>query len=231
MPQGDVCANTQPVSGWFLGCSEDCFIAYFNRMSEQEKELWKAFQNGSAEAFEEILRIFYRPMFDYGFRFQKDHDQLSDDIHDLFLSLWDRRAFLTPTDNLKLYLFSALRNQIWRAKKRLALTQELPDEEDESPFEETDHAETRIISGEVTDQQLSRIDFVMLKLTKRQQEILHLRFFENLSNSQIAEVLNISEPSVYNLLSLSLKLFRSYWNTCFHVMLFFILIFNILNIS
>ncbi len=200
-------------------------------MSEQEKELWKAFQNGSKDAFEEILRIFYRPMFDYGFRFQKDHDQLSDDIHDLFLSLWDRRAFLTPTANLKLYLFSALRNQIWRAKKRLSLTQELPDEDDKSPFEETEHAETRIIRSEATDQRLSRIDFVMQKLTKRQQEILHLRFFENLSNAQIAEVLNISEPSVYNLLSISLKLFRSYWNTCFNVLLLLLLICKILNIS
>lgn len=200
-------------------------------MSEQEKELWKAFQNGSKDAFEEILRIFYRPMFDYGFRFQKDHDQLSDDIHDLFLSLWDRRAFLTPTANLKLYLFSALRNQIWRAKKRLSLTQELPDEDDESPFEETEYAETRIIRSEATDQRLSRIDFVMQKLTKRQQEILHLRFFENLSNAQIAEVLNISEPSVYNLLSISLKLFRSYWNTCFNVLLLLLLICKILNIS
>jgi RNA polymerase sigma factor (sigma-70 family) len=200
-------------------------------MSEQEIELWKAFQNGRKDAFEEILRIFYRPLFDYGFRFQKDRDQLSDDIHDLFVSLWDRRAFLTPTANLKLYLFSALRNQIWRAKKRLALMQELPEEEDDSPFEETDHAETRIISGEVMDQQLSRIDYVMLKLTKRQQEILHLRFFENLSNSQIAEILDISEPSVYNLLSLSLKLFRSYWKACFNAVLFLLLIFKAFNIS
>ncbi len=200
-------------------------------MSEQEKELWKAFQNGSRDAFEEILRIFYRPMFDYGFRFQKDHDQLSDDIHDLFLSLWDRRAFLTPTANLKLYLFSALRNQIWRAKKRLSLTEELPDEEDESPFEETEHAETTIIHREAISQQLSRIDFVMQKLTKRQQEILHLRFFENLSNAQIAEVLNISEPSVYNLLSLSLKVFRSYWNTCFNVLLLLLLVCKVLNMS
>jgi RNA polymerase sigma factor (sigma-70 family) len=199
-------------------------------MSEQEIELWKAFQNGRKDAFEEILRIFYRPLFDYGFRFQKDRDQLSDDIHDLFVSLWDRRAFLTPTANLKLYLFSALRNQIWRAKKRLALMQELPEEEDDSPFEETDHAETRIISGEVMDQQLSRIDYVMLKLTKRQQEILHLRFFENLSNSQIAEILDISEPSVYNLLSLSLKLFRSYWKACFNAVLFLLLIFKAFNI-
>ncbi|WP_426295626.1 RNA polymerase sigma factor [Dyadobacter endophyticus] len=215
----------------FPDCSDDNFKGYFNRMSEQEKELWKAFQGGSKDAFEEILRIFYRPMFDYGFRFQRDHDQLSDDIHDLFLSLWDRRAFLTPTANLKLYLFSALRNQIWRAKKRLSLTQELPDEEDESPFEETDDAETRIIRVEVTEQQLSRIDFVMLKLTKRQQEILHLRFFENLSNSQIAEVLNISEPAVYNLLSLSLKLFRNYWKTCFNALLFLLLICKFFNIN
>ncbi|GLU52870.1 RNA polymerase sigma factor [Dyadobacter frigoris] len=187
-------------------------------MTEQEKDLWKAFQNGNKDAFEEILCIFYRPMFDYGFKFQKDHDQLSDDIHDLFLSLWDRRAFLTPTANLKLYLFSALRNQIWRSKKRLPLMEEFSDEDDDSQFQETDYAETKIIRSEVTDEQLCRIDCVMLKLTKRQQEILHLRFFENLTNSQIAEVLNISEPSVYNLLSLSLKLFRKFWNIYFNVL-------------
>jgi DNA-directed RNA polymerase specialized sigma subunit len=71
----------------------------------------------------------------------------------------------------------------------------------------------------------------MLKLTKRQQEILHLRFFENLSNAQIADVLNISEPSVYNLLSISLKLFRNYWNVYFNILPFFLFFHKLLIIS
>jgi RNA polymerase sigma factor (sigma-70 family) len=184
-------------------------------MTDTEAQLWEAFQNGNKNAFEELLRIFYRPMFDFGYQFQKDHDSLSDDIHDLFVSLWDRRSFLKPTDNLKVYLFSALRNQIFRSKKKRHLTEEFSDEEAESAYYQTEYVETEMIRMENVDEQLSRISYVMQKLTPRQQEILHLRFFENLSNEQISRVLGISEPSVYNLLSISLKLFRKYWKQYF----------------
>ena len=37
-------------------------------------------------------------------------------------------------------------------------------------------------------------------LTKRQQEIIYLRFFENLDNESIAQVMSISKQSVANLL-------------------------------
>jgi RNA polymerase sigma factor (sigma-70 family) len=200
-------------------------------MTDQEQELWKAFQGGSTKAFEEILEIFYRPMFDYGTRFQKDHDQLSDDIHDLFLSLWDRRAFLKPVENLKLYLFAAVRNQVFRQKKKATWMEELSDEQEYEQHQEIDYAEIRIIHSELTDERLSRINAVMGKLSKRQQEILHLRFFENLSNSQIAEILNISEPATYNLLSKSLKMFRKYWNLHFIVLLFLFIVYKFLYIN
>lgn len=197
-------------------------------MTEPETQLWESFQKGSKNAFEEMLRIFYRPMFDYGYKFQKDHDQLSDDIHDLFVNLWDRRSFLKPTDNLKVYLFSALRNQIFRSKRKGQLSQEFSDNEETDLYYQAEYAETEIIRSENLEEQLSRISYVMQKLTARQQEILHLRFFESLSNEQISQVLNISVPAVYNLLSASLKLFRKYWKQYFStlsVTLFYIKLF------
>jgi len=200
-------------------------------MTDKEQELWKAFQGGSKKAFEEILEIFYRPMFDYGIRFQKDHDQLSDDIHDLFLNLWDRRAFLKPVENLKLYLFSAVRHQVLRQKKKTSRTEELSDEHEYEQHQDMDYAEIRIIRSELTDERLSRINAVMEKLSRRQQEILHLRFFENLSNSQISEIMNISEPATYNLLSKSLKVFRTYWNLHVTILLFIFLVYKFMYIS
>jgi RNA polymerase sigma factor (sigma-70 family) len=200
-------------------------------MSDQEIGIWQAFQNGNKDAFETILRIYYRPMFDYGFRFQNDHDQLSDDIHDLFLNLWDRRAFLNPTTNFKLYLFSALRNQIFRSKKRLHNIEELSEEDEEVQYLEDDYAESKLIIVEAASERHDRINFILGKLTKRQQEILHLRFFENLTTSQISTVLNLSEASVYNLLSISLKLFRSLWNKHFAILSAILVLIKVLLIS
>jgi DNA-directed RNA polymerase specialized sigma24 family protein len=45
-------------------------------------------------------------------------------------------------------------------------------------------------------------------LTKRQRQAVHLKFFENLKNEEIAERMSIGTEAVYNLISKSLVVLR-----------------------
>ncbi len=191
-------------------------------MIEQDSEIWKAFREGDKTAFERLLYRYYRPLFDYGLKFQKDPDILRDDLHDLMLSLWERRAFLNDTGNLKLYLFAALRHQIFRGKQSAGLLTAMSEELDAASAEQAIEAE--MIQAESARTQSVQISHVMQKLSGRQQEVLHLKFFEGLSNEQIAGLLGISRPGVANLLYSALRAFKHCWKTEFTLIFLLVII-------
>ncbi|WP_353718235.1 sigma-70 family RNA polymerase sigma factor [Dyadobacter sp. 676] len=177
---------------------------------EQDPVLWQKFREGDPLAFEQLLRSYYRPLFDYGRRFVTDRDQLKDIVHDLFLHLWERRAFLGKTDQIKPYLLTSLRNRIFKdsGKSGIFLTMEHAPED----FHETANSiESELILTESAAEKLSRIRHIIRSLTPRQQEIIHLKFYQDLPNERIAEILNISRPATANLLYESLKMFREKW--------------------
>ncbi|MFC5411164.1 RNA polymerase sigma factor [Larkinella bovis] len=184
-------------------------------MTDQEIHLWQAFREGDRSAFEALLRTYYQPLFEYGTKFLKDRDQLKDCLHDLLVNLWERRAFLNETENLKLYLFKAFRNRIFKEKQKTGYLSGLSDG-DNQEFEADDYAENLIIQDETSREQQVRVQHLIGRLSKRQREILHLKFYENLSNEQVADILGISRPAVANLLYQSLKQFREHW----HLLLF-----------
>ncbi|GGN03302.1 DNA-directed RNA polymerase sigma-70 factor [Dyadobacter beijingensis] len=181
---------------------------------EQDPVLWQKFREGDPLAFEQLLRSYYRPLFDYGRRFISDRDQLKDIVHDLFLHLWERREYLGKTDQIKPYLLTSLRNRIFKNTSRQESRPELFLAIEHTPedFHETAHSiESELILTEFAAEKLSRIQHIIQSLTPRQQEIIHLKFYQDLSNERIAEILNISRPATANLLYESLKVFREKW--------------------
>ena len=178
-------------------------------MSEQDKILWQAFREGDRKAFEKLLHVYYRPLFQYGTKLLKDTDLVNDCVQDLFVNLWERRIFLSEARNLKQYLFSALGNLIAKERNRNPNWEELPDESEETETET--FTENRIIDEEIEQEKKAQIQRTLIHLTRRQQQILHLKFFEEMSNEQIAEILDISRPAVANLLFEAIRAFRTHW--------------------
>lgn len=177
---------------------------------EEDSVLWQKFREGDPIAFESLLRNYYRPLFDYGRRFVGDRDMLKDIVHDLFLHLWERRAFLGKTDHIKPYLLTSLRNRILKNSSRAEIF--LAMEHTPEDFHETANSiESDLILTEFAAEKESRIQHIIQSLTPRQQEIIHLKFYQDLPNERIAEILNISRPATANLLYETLKMFRQKW--------------------
>ncbi len=190
-------------------------------MTDEDKVLWAAFRAGHNSAFEGLLRAYYKSLLEYGFRFIKDKDTLQDLVHDLFINLWERRIFLNPdVTSIKLYLFVSLKNQIFKYLQKNTPQEHFPDDWQES--DNDDFVESRLIEQEIILENESRLQLVMSRLPKRQQEILHLKYHEALTHEQIAEVMAISQPAVRNLLSQSLKSIREQWSLLLIVLLLFL---------
>ncbi len=65
-----------------------------------------------------------------------------------------------------------------------------------------------LVSQQIDEEQRHRLTQALNRLTKRQREAIHLRYFENFEPAQIAQIMNLSDQSVYNLLYRSVQTLR-----------------------
>jgi RNA polymerase sigma factor (sigma-70 family) len=178
-------------------------------------KLWAEFRAGDMEAFSELMRGFYRPLFNYGRRITTDRDMLHDAIHDLFLHLWEARLSVSPTDHVRFYLFKALKNRLVTAKAKRDRMVSVEDADLENQYMWEESVEGLLIDHENGFINAERLKNLLLQLSHRQQEVIHLRFYENLTNDQIADLMGINRQSVANLLHNGLERLRKYWHVNF----------------
>ena len=180
-------------------------------LSEQEQtHLWKQFKEGDRHALGQLAAYHYRSLFGYGEKFSKDPEFVRDCIQDLFLGLWERRSFISETLFVRSYLLKSLRNTIIDESIRLKRFRGAGDLSFDT--DSTDAGiELLIIEKEHHDQQITYLENAIKQLTKRQQEIIYLRFYQGLSNQQTAEVMGLGYQSVANLLYRTLKEIKENW--------------------
>ncbi|MBI1305988.1 MAG: RNA polymerase sigma-70 factor [Bacteroidetes bacterium] len=152
---------------------------------------------------EQFKRIYYQH-FEALCRFAefycKDSDEASSVVQQVFLNLWERREELLKGDDLRAYLFTAVRNRVFTSVRRKKITEEL-DAVAELP---ADHQSTRIEIRELQEQIRSAIQ----SLPERCRYIFEMSRFENMTYQQIADRLDLSVKTVENQISKALKILR-----------------------
>ncbi|MFB6456142.1 RNA polymerase sigma factor [Chitinophaga sp. Hz27] len=167
-----------------------------------EQNLWTRFKSGDKPAFTQIYRGYTALLLQYGIRFCDDHEKLKDLIHDLFIELWNTRGQLSDTDNIRFYLCKSLKYKLIRAnynyRNAAGKIHQYAQTLEESGKELT--AEDRIIDAEISGSRTDILDKAIRRLSRRQQEIITLRFYMGLSNAEIADMMQMKYQSVSNLL-------------------------------
>ncbi|WP_128546185.1 RNA polymerase sigma factor [Larkinella soli] len=177
-------------------------------MAENEQLLWAQFQEGDPAAFGCLIRKYYRPLFQYSTRFTRDRAQIEDCIQDCFLYLWEHRQGLSVPVSVKLYLLKSLRNRLLLEIKKASGTATSTLSEADA---ETDNVEQWLIQEETGLEHLQRLKHLVARLPERQREALYLKYFEDLSNDQIAQVMGINRQSAANFLFRALGALREHW--------------------
>lgn len=176
-----------------------------------ESELWQAMKAGNETAYMVIYQKFFSALYNYGCKICSDKEIVKDSIQDLFVDLWKQRKQLADTDSITYYLYAALKRRILRELNKV---QRL----DHNPSTQLLHiadlnAEESITIEEMTQRQKQKIGEAMKKLSKRQQEVIELRFYQNAEHEEIARHLSIKVESVYNLVSKALSILRKHLTT------------------
>lgn len=165
-----------------------------------DKSLWRAFLDGDKAAFEWIYRKNVQGLYAYGRKLVPSSAVVKDCIQELFVELWNRRNFLSATDNIKFYLFKALKIKIVHAVKdekrwddRLTKSQCGMQESVEASYEDA------IIENQISQEHKTKLLSALNLLPSRQREVLHLLFFDNMNYEQVSEIMSINVSSAYTL--------------------------------
>ncbi|MFN8346098.1 MAG: sigma-70 family RNA polymerase sigma factor [Spirosomataceae bacterium] len=161
-------------------------------------------------AFGHLAQTYYRPLYHYGLRLCTDSDLVHDCIQELFLELWERRHSMTEIEFVKTYLLRALRNKVIKESIRLKKIKEAEELAFEAMSEPS--VESRIVENEHHIQQIKQLNLHISQLTKRQQEIIYLRFYQNMEYEDISNIMELTKQSVANLLHRTIKDIRDNWS-------------------
>ncbi len=158
------------------------------------------------ETLHNIYNENIQTLYDYGIKLGGDKDLVEDEIHDLFLYLFEKEINLGEINHLKAYLLTSLRRRIF---KRLASQRKRNSGEDLLYDFAIDYSvESRIVENEISIEIQKKIEEAFKSLSARQKEIVHLKYFENLSNEEIQTTMNLTDQATRNLLSKTLHKLR-----------------------
>ncbi|WPP50345.1 RNA polymerase sigma factor [Catalinimonas niigatensis] len=165
--------------------------------STTEEYLWLLFREGSENAFDLIYGKMFPVLFNYGYRLCQDEEQVKDCIQNIFVEIWQKRDQVKEVHSLKHYFLKIMRRKIFKelgkrndsAKSdfiNLVKKEEYPLDSSFPGMHDLDYSASSVNSNRV-------MEFVG-KLSDRKKEAILLKFYENLTYTEISEVMGLRDP-------------------------------------
>jgi RNA polymerase sigma factor (sigma-70 family) len=173
------------------------------RRSEETRDvdiihLWNEINKGKADALDKLYDLYANNLFNYGRQISVDRELIKDCIQELFVAIWNKRNKCHVPENPKAYMLKILKYKILTQNSkekqinRFAINNKHPDIEPSCEF--------KIIEDQTEEDQKKLLRTSINSLNERQREAIMLKYYENLDNDEIAELLQINKQSVYNLI-------------------------------
>lgn len=181
---------------------------------------WARMVAGDKYAFLTLYQSHYQGLFCYGFSLSTDRELTKDCIQELFLEIWNTRPALNKeVKNVRSYLFTWLRRKMSRELARIAKENSSGELMEEFPFTQSSYEEL-LIAFQQSEEKKEELRRALKKLTKKQLEIIKLKFFENLSYRAIAAQTSLTPRTVYNLIYEAIRHLRESMKVLFiHLMI------------
>lgn len=176
--------------------------------TETAEDLWLQFLEGNGTAYKRLYDQYAGPLFNYGCKFSADRQFVKDCLHDLFTKLWSNRASLGVTPSVKNYLYKAFRNTL--VKKQSAFRRIVPGEDAGAfAFSIVSPHEEKMIRDESQAITTAHLQQLIMRLTRKQREVIFLKFYEERSYAEIAQIMNVSVKAVYHIMARALQTLKA----------------------
>ena len=173
-------------------------------------ELVTRIGNGDHDAFEELFRTHYNPLYTFVQRQVQSREIAEDLVQDVFLRLWEHRRTLALRGSIRAYLYGAARLEVIDHYRRTGVRlREVGSRTHEDAIpgmgQPPPPADNLIHTTELQD----AIRAAAERLPERCRLIVTMRWEHQLSYNEIAHALGISPKTVENQMNIAFKSFRT----------------------
>lgn len=170
--------------------------------TETVEQLISRIAEDDSTAFEKFYNLYYSKIAGFAHYFSKSEELSGEIVSDVFYAIWQHRKKLPDIQNLDGYLYTAVKNQSLKYKKRWERFLQNPMEElPGDMLIETESPDHILITNE-----LKRIiDQAINELPPRCKAIFVLVREEGLTYQEAAEILSISERTVHAQMIIAVK--------------------------
>lgn len=158
-----------------------------------EVELARRAIDGDEDAHQKLLKLYEEQMYRVAFSYMRNEYDARDALQEMYyLALKNMHTVKSP-EYFKTWLVRIVINtchQQKRQQKRIVLTEKMNE-------------------SLIHEDELFEMNDTLLQLTLQQQQLIHLKYFKDLKNSEIATLQNIPEGTVKSRLHKTLKKLRS----------------------
>ena len=182
-------------------------ICMDNMKKSTDEIIWNRFLEGDEKAYALIYTMYASQVYSYGMRFTDDTELVKDCMHDVFVKIYQNRETLAFVDNIKLYLFIAMKSSLFNVFRK---DKDLFNNDTIEPvFSPSYTIEQEMILIEEQKYCREKIEQMLDSLTPRQKEVIYYRYIENLSYQEIEEIMKMNYQSIHNLIQRSIKKLRT----------------------
>ncbi len=162
---------------------------------------------GNRGAFDTLYRKYWKQVYSAAYKRLQNADLAKDVTQDVFTQLWSQLALkgsTTEIANLPAFLHIVVRNNVLtlleKEKKYVPVSELLLQLRGRT----AEHSDAQLLFDELQ----SAFHTLLNSLPQQQQKIFRMRYMENLTSNEIADILQISPKTVRNQLGKALKKLR-----------------------
>lgn len=171
-----------------------------------DQKNWQSYIEGDDRAFENLYLAFAEKLYIYGCNLTLDDALVQDAIQDIFYKLYQRDKTLIEVQNIRSYLFVALRNHI-RKSLSTDRNHEKHQQRYQSMLPVSEEGPSPSFGKEGKPLQ-KHVRLAIDNLPPRQREVLCLRYFEGFDYYEISDIMKISYQVARNYASRGMKRLR-----------------------
>jgi RNA polymerase sigma-70 factor, ECF subfamily len=169
-----------------------------------EKDLIVRLNNGDQNAYELLFNFYYSGLVIYSTQFTADRDESEEIVQDFFVRFWQKIQQISPSDSLKNYFFSSIKNSSLNYLKHKKIEAKYLKDLGELSNHHLVYDPDLYIATELQD----KIKNAITTLPQKCREIFIMSRNQGLKNEEIAVELTISKRTVETQISNALKVLR-----------------------
>lgn len=161
-------------------------------------------KEGNGPALVQLYDHYVDVLYGYGKRFTPKSEIIEDAIQDLLTELWHKRERLSVPDSIKAYLLKAFRQKLLRQLSRYKRLTFLDQYLNRDNTDDGNYLNELVLS-ELEAEFQAKLKKSLATLSPKQQEAIILKYTENLTHDEIAEIMEIKKQTLYNLLHTAIQ--------------------------